>query len=68
MENINTIGRTITGLSDAEYFMIIRALKARAIHFNEKATNAKTEFDRYEDIEISKSYRELAKFIEDQNN
>ena len=68
MEKINTIGKTITGLSDAESNMIIRALKARANHFKDKAFSATVEVDRQNEISISKAYNELAELVEKQNH
>lgn len=67
MEKINTIGKTITGLSNKEYNMIIRALKARAIRFQEKACEAKDNIEWHNERDVSRAYSDLAKFIEKQN-
>lgn len=66
MEKINTMGKTITGLSEEEISMIVRALDERSRLWIRKASETNNIDIEKHYFNISKKYRELSKLISEE--
>lgn len=66
MKKINTMGKTITGLSEEEISMIVRALDERSRLWLQKASETNNIDIEKHYFNISKKYRELSKLISEE--